>query len=276
MQTIVSGLAFPEGPRWRNGSLYFSDMHSHQVFRWTDGRLEVVAHIPEKPSGLGFIDDDTLLVASQHDRSIYRVNLADPSAEPELHADVSGLATWHVNDMITDEEGNAFIGNFGSGAPPGEPITPAILVRVSVDGTVSAVADKMYFPNGMAFTHDGKTLIVAETRSEPGRLTAFSVGSDGALSDRRVLCEFETEWPDGIAVDRNEDIWVASPFSDEVLRVTMNGEIAERVSVPAPYAVAIGGADGRDLFVASADTWVPEDAAVTRSGKIYRIAEAAA
>lgn len=275
METIVSGLAFPEGPRWRNGSLYFSDMHSHQVYRWTNGKLEVLAHVPEKPSGLGFIGDDTLLVASQHDRSVYRVNLTDPTAEPELHADVSGLATWHVNDMVTDEEGNAYVGNFGSGAPPGEQIAPATLVRIAVDGTVSAAAEELWFPNGMVFSHDGSTLIVAETRSEPGRLTAFTVAPDGSLSDRRVLCEFETEWPDGIAIDRNEDIWVASPFSDEVLRVTMAGEVVERVSVPSPYAVAIGGEDGRDLFVASADTWVPEEAAVTRSGKIYRFTQAA-
>ena len=276
MQTvIVDGLAFPEGARWRNGALYFSDMHSHQVLRWEGGRLEVLAHIPGKPSGLGFTADGALLVASQHDRSVYRVDLAAPGSGAELHADLSGVASWHLNDMITDGEGNAYVGNFGSGAPPGEPIAPAALARVGADGAVTVAADELFFPNGMAFSADGRTLTVAETRSEPGRLTQFDVAEDGSLSNRRVLVEFASEWPDGIAIDRNGDFWVASPFSDEVLRVTADGEIAERVAVTAPYAVAIGGDPdgdgGSDLFVASAETWLPEEAAVRRSGRIVRI-----
>lgn len=274
METIVAGLAFPEGLRWHGGALYFSDMHSHQVLRWKNGRLEILAHIPGKPSGLGFIGDDVMLVASQHDRSVWRVNLAEPTSPPVLHADVSAIATWHVNDMITDTVGNAYVGNFGNGAPPGEPIQAASLAKVSVDGTVTSAADNLYFPNGMAFSHDEQVLYVAETRSEPGRITAFDVHKDGSLTGRRVVIEFADEWPDGIAIDRNGDLWVASPFSDEVLRVSVQGEVLERLKVAAPYAVGIGGSAGSDLFVASADTWVPEDAAVSRSGRIVLVADA--
>lgn len=275
MEILVEGLAFPEGLRWRAGSLYLSDVHSHQVLRWTNGRLEVLAHIPEKPSGLGFVNDEILLVASQHDRSVYAIDLTRPGAPPVLHADASEVASWHLNDLITDSRGRAYAGNYGSAAPPGEPIAPAALALVQTDGTVRVVAGDLWFPNGMVFTADEATLVVAETRSEPGRLTAFTVAADGTLGDRRVLCEFETEWPDGLAIDPNDDIWVASPFSDEVLRVTLDGDIVERLSVPAPYSVAIGGESGRDLFVASADTWLPEEAAQTRSGRIYRFAGAA-
>lgn len=249
-------------------------MHSHQVLRWQDGQLQIVAHIPGKPSGIGFIGDDTLLVASQLDRAVWRVDLSDPAAKPVKHADVSEVATWHVNDMLTDAKGNAYVGNFGNGAPPGEPIQPASLAMVTVQGEVSAVADDLYFPNGMAFSHDGDILYVAETRSEPGRITAFDVEADGSLNNRRVIIEFEVEWPDGIAIDKNGDLWVASPFSDEVLRVTIAGDVAERVSVTAPYAVGIGGESGNDLFVASADTWIPEEAAVSRSGRIVRVKNA--
>ncbi|GAB3119595.1 SMP-30/gluconolactonase/LRE family protein [Glaciibacter psychrotolerans] len=274
MEAIIEGLAFPEGIRWRAGALYFSDVHSHQVLRWQGGRLEVLAHIPEKPSGLGFLNDDTLLVASQHDRAIYRIDLTKPGSAPVLHADLSAVASWHLNDMITDSRGRAYVGNYGSGALPGEALAPATLALVSTDGVVTPVADNLWFPNGMAFTSDERTLIVAETRSEPGRLTAFAVAEDGSLGERRELCVFDGEWPDGIAIDRNNDIWVASPFSDEVLRVNLAGQIVERVAVPAPYAVAVGGESGRDLFVASAETWVPEDAARLRSGRIFRLEHA--
>lgn len=271
-EKIIEGLAFPEGPRWWRGALYFSDIHSHQVLRWTPDRvLQVIAHIPEKPSGLGFLDAETLLVASQHDRSVYRVDLAEPGSRPVLHADVSEVATWHINDMLTDAEGRAYIGNYGSGAPPGEPIRPAELALVDVDGTVRAVADDLYFPNGMALRKGGRELVVAETRSEPGRLTVFDVGADGSLSGRRVLYEFDTEWPDGIAIDSAEGIWVAAPFSNEVIRIDSDGHVTDRVEVANPYAVALGGPDGRDLFVCTAQTWMPEEAAVERAGAIELI-----
>src|SRR5687768_876355 len=100
--TLVQGLAFPEGIRWHDDALYFSDVHSEQVLRLRDGEREVLARVPGKPSGLGFLDRDTLLVASQHDRSVYRVDLRTAGRAPQLHADLSGLATWHVNDLMTD------------------------------------------------------------------------------------------------------------------------------------------------------------------------------
>lgn len=269
VKRIVGGLAFPEGPRWRRGVLYFSDMHSHQVLSWSqDHGLRVLAHIPGKPSGLGFLDDETLLVASQVDRSIYRLDLRTPNVLPVLHADVSAVAAWHVNDMLTDSQGRAYVGNYGSDAPPGEALRPADLALVETDGSVRVVARDLHFPNGMVLRKGGEELVVAETRSEPGRLTVFDVSDDGSLSNRRVLIEFETEWPDGIAIDSEDGIWVASPFSNEVIRVDVDGKVADRVAVDNPYAVALGGANGRELFVCTAETWEPEKAAADRTGAI--------
>ena len=267
-EVLVSGLAFPEGPRWHRDALYFSDVHSHQVLRWRAGTLEVVAHVPGRPSGLGFLDEETLLVSSQEDRRVHRVDLRTPGAPPVVHADLGRVATWHLNDLLTDARGRAYVGNYGDGAPPGEPIAPAALALVDVDGSVRAVADELFFPNGMALLDEGRTLVVAETRSEPGRLTAFDVSADGSLRGRRTLIAFTGHWPDGIAADRHGTLWVACPFDAEVLRVSADGRIVGRVAVPDPYAVAIGGDDGTDLFVATADTWVPEEAAVVRSGRI--------
>jgi len=30
-ELLTAGLLFPEGPRWRDGRLWFSDMHGHDV-----------------------------------------------------------------------------------------------------------------------------------------------------------------------------------------------------------------------------------------------------
>ncbi len=131
----------------------------------------------------------------------------------------------------------------------------------------------MLFANGLVVSGDGATLIVAETRANPGRLTAFDIDREsGALSNRRTLVDFDaTVFPDGLAIDAEDGVWVASPFSAEVIRVDSGGAISDRLAVADPYAVALGGADGRDLFVCTSGTWLPEQAARERSGAIRRL-----
>lgn len=272
--TIITGLAFPEGIRWHEGALYFSDMQSQQVMRWSDGVLSVLAHVPGKPSGLGFSGADTILIASQDDRLLKRGVTTRFNQKLETVADLSDVATWHLNDMLCTPEGQCYVGNYGNAAPPGDPIAPATLALVQPDGAVSAAAEELYFPNGMAFLNEGAQLVVAETRSEPGRLTIFDRHKDGTLSNRRVLYEFDGQWPDGIAVDGHENIWVASPFSHEVLCISAGGELLKSVEVQNPYAVAVGGPAGDQLFVATAETWMPEEAAVQRTGAIVQVSGA--
>ncbi len=271
-ETLVEGLTFPEGVRWHDGALWFSDMHAHTVQRVEPGGApEVVATVPESPSGLGFLPDGTPLVVSMHDRRVLRL---DPDG-PHEHADLSALAPWHTNDMYVDRHGRAYVGNFGDSSAPPDPPRPTVLLLVEPDGEARVVAEDLWFPNGIAVTPDGGTLIVAETRSVPGRLTAFTVAEDGSLSDRRTLISFDGGFPDGIAIDTEGGVWVAFPFADELVRVTADGEIDRRLAVPSPYAVALGGPGGRDLFVATAPSWVPEEAAELRGGAVLRLADAA-
>ncbi len=53
--------------------------------------------------------------------------------------------------------------------------------------------------------------------------------------------------------------------------MSQSGTITDRVSVANPYAVALGGHDGRDLFVCTAENWQPEVAARERTGAIVRL-----
>jgi sugar lactone lactonase YvrE len=269
---IADGYAFPEGPRWHDSALWFSDVHSLEVVRLDPGtgEQEVVAHVLGRPSGLGFLPDGDLLIASTHDRTVLR-RAGDGTLT--LHADLSGVATWHINDMVVDARGRAYVGNYGDDTAPPTPPFPADLALVQPDGTVSVAASGLRFANGMVVSPDGATLVVAETRSHPGQLTAFTIDEEtGALSDRRDLAVFDdTVFPDGLTIDAQGGVWVAAPFSREVLRVDSGGVITDRVEVDDPYAVALGGADGRDLFICTSTTWVPEEAAKVRTGAIRRV-----
>jgi sugar lactone lactonase YvrE len=273
VETLATGLAFPEGARWHDGALWFSDTHAREVLRLDpdgDGPPERVATVPGRPSGLGFLPDGRLLIASTHDRRLLRREHDGTLVE---HADLSAIATWHVNDLVVDRHGRAYVGNYGDASAPPDPPQPAALALVQPDGGAVAAADGLLFANGLVVSGDGATLIVAETRAAPGRLTAFAVDpADGSLSRRRTLVEFDaTVFPDGLAIDEEDGVWVASPFSAEVIRVDAGGAISDRLAVADPYAVALGGADGRDLFVCTSGTWLPEQAERERSGAIRRL-----
>lgn len=267
-ETIAEGLCFPEGPRWHEGALWFSDMHGHTVNRLArDGTVTAVAEVSQCPSGLGFLPDGTPLVVSMHDRRVLRI--ADGATE--LHADLSQLAPHDCNDMVVDAHGRAYVGNFGGPEPPPAPAVPTVIVMVMPGGQSRVVADHLLFPNGMAITADGRSLIVAESRSVPSRLTTFTIGDDGSLSDRRVLIEFgEHDLADGVCLDDEGLIWVAMPFADRITRVTPRGEVDRDIEIDRPYAVATGGVDGRELFVCTAPAWEPDAAVALRGGKILR------
>lgn len=266
-EVLLDGLAFPEGPRWHEGRLWFSDMHADVVMTVDlDGRSERVVEVPEQPSGLGWLPDGRLLVVSMKDRRLLRL---DDEGLVEV-ADLSEHATWHCNDMVVDEAGRAYVGNFGaeihggaSGAPP-----PAVLCRVDPDGEVHVAARGLSFPNGTVITPDGRTLIVGESFGP--RLTAFDVDrATGDLSNRREWAPVSGAVPDGICLDAAGAIWLASPISHEVQRVAEGGEVLDRVRVESQaFACMLGGDDGRTLFVCTAAESDPARCRAQATGRI--------
>ena len=249
MDVVVQGLSFSEGPRWHEGALYFSDFYTHSVHRIGQGeQLEVVAKVANQPSGLGWLPDGRLLVVSMLDRQVLR---QESDGRLEVHADLSALATWHCNDMVVDNQGRAYVGNFGFNTHGDAPEQDADLIRVDPDGSARAVASGLKFPNGTVITPDGKTLVIGETR---GRcLTAFDIAEDGSLSNRRVWADLAPHFPDGICLDAQGLIWVADPRGNCVIRVAEGGEIAQRIDLDrGAYACALGGDDRRTLYVCAA------------------------
>lgn len=205
IEAMLEGLCFPEGPRWHEGRLYFSDMHAHWVMAVDEaGRAEKIIEVPNQPSGLGWRPDGTMLVVSMVDRTL----MAARGGTLERVADLSRVATFHCNDMVVDVQGRAYVGNFGFDLfDPNLTMTPealaglpkAALARVDPDGSVHVAARDLAFPNGTVITPDGRTLIVAESIGQ--RLTAFDIGADGALLNRRVWAETPRVAPDGICLD---------------------------------------------------------------------------
>lgn len=264
LKPLVEGLAFPEGPRWRDGKLFFSDMHMHTVLAAdAGGRLDKVCHVPNRPSGLGWLPDGRMLVVSMADRKLMRL---DPDGL-KLHADLGGLASWDCNDMVVDAHGRAYVGNFGYDFNAGAPQKPADLVMVSPDGEAIVVARDLDFPNGAVISADEKTLIVAETMGN--RLTAFDIRPGGSLENRRIWADVAPHSPDGIALDAQGAVWFASPPTRQTIRVLEGGKVTDRIETDQlSIACALGGEDGKTLFLLTAPTLVPEDCRAQCGAKI--------
>jgi sugar lactone lactonase YvrE len=246
VDVVVDGLTFAEGPRWREGKLWFSDFYTERVLTVDlAGRVETVAEVPQRPSGLGFAPDGTLLVVSMLDRRLLRWD----GQRLRAVADLSSLATGPCNDMVVDGVGRAYVGNFGFDRHRGEPERTTCIARVDPDGAVTRAADDLLFPNGTVITEDGKTLIVAETFAH--RLTAFDVAADGGLSNRRLFARLDGCFPDGICLDAEGAVWVADARSPRVMRVFDGGRVERTISTGTrlTFACMLGGPDRRTLFI---------------------------
>ncbi len=263
-KVLLDGLLFPEGPRWHDGKLWFSDMQGlHVMTVDLDGNSEKIVKVGESPSGLGWLPDGRLLIVSMIDRRLLRL---DPIGLVEI-ADLRDLASFHCNDMVVDKLGRAYIGNFGFDLAANKPVEPAEIVMVTPDGDARVVAENLLFPNGTVITPDDQTLIVAETRGNC--LTAFDIESDGTLKNRRTWAKLEDVYPDGICLDAEGAIWVAAPYPGEVMRVQAGGNVTHRLKVSTkPYACMLGGHDRRTLFVCTAGSSNPDEVRANPNGKI--------
>ena len=263
-RVLLEGLRFPEGPRWRDGKLWFSDMHDGKV-RTLDaaGRSETILRIDDETSGLGWLPDGRLLVVSLDARQILR---REPNGGLVVHADLSPALPMKANDMVVDAQGRAYVGNFGFDLNAGGKPCTTNMALVFPDGRVEVAASDLSFPNGTVITPDGATLIVGE--SFASTLTAFSIDAAGRLSERRVWAKVERMVPDGICLDAEGCIWVASPGSSGAMRVREGGEVVDRVEVEhQAYACMLGGADRRTLYLCTAANHDPAKTG-DRTGRI--------
>lgn len=248
--TVVPDLFFPEGLRWRDGSLWFSDVFGGTVSCLSESGTRVVARVPGMPSGLGWLPDGTLLVVSMQERSILAIG---EDGEPTPYADLSEVCPQLANDMTVDSTGRAYVGNYGYDVDAGAPIEATHLVRVDPDRSVHVEAPEVVFPNGCVLVDGERTLIVAETFAD--RVTAFSVGDDGGLSEPRTIVELPAgSGPDGLAAESSGRIWVPCAYGGRAVAVTPDGRIDDEVVIPGVgvNCCAVGGDDGSTLFIAIA------------------------
>lgn len=246
----MDGIVFGESPRWREGLLWFSDWGAGRVYSVaTDGTFTVEAEVASFPMCIDFLPDGRLLIVSSAGGQLLR---REPDGALVARADLAPLSTKPWNDVVVDEHGNAYVNNIGFDFP-GEEFAPGIIALVTDDGDVTRVADGLAFPNGMAITADGSTLIVAESYAE--QLTAYDIADDATLAARRVWARTPGDHPDGICLDATGALWYADVGNRRCVRVREGGEVLATVDLDrGAFACALSrGSDEPTLFVVGQD-----------------------
>jgi sugar lactone lactonase YvrE len=278
--TLIDGRTFVESPRWHEGRIWFSELYTNEVMSAKEdgSELRVEVTVPEQPSGLAWLPDGRLLVVSMRDQTLMRRE-ADGSLV--VHADLSGHAGGFCNEVVVDQKGRAYVGDFGFDLDAGAPMAPASIHRVDPDGAISEVATDMWFPNGCVLTEDG-VFIVNETFGN--RISAFDLTEDGQLVNRRSWAEFgplptaataAEAWPelvmvpDGMCMDAEGALWIADLAARKLFRLREGGEVVDEVDPGMmPFSMALGGTDGRTMFICAAPNFDAEERKATQLAEL--------
>jgi sugar lactone lactonase YvrE len=251
LRTVHDGGRYFEGPRWHAGRLWFVDCWKRTLLSLTpSGECEQHAKFDDDtPCGLGVLPDGRLIVLTMFRKRLF----AYSDGQLSLYADLSDIATGTIDDMIVDGLDRAYVGDLGFDLPP-PPDRGAVgrIILVTPDGAARVVADGLRFPNGIAVSPDNSRLVVAEM--DGACLADYDIAPDGGLNFRRRLGSMKS--PDGICLDREGAVWVASFEEDAFIRVSRDGDELQRIEVPGRRALAcvLGGAERRTLFCLSAAT----------------------
>jgi sugar lactone lactonase YvrE len=254
---LANGFCFGEGPRWFEGLLWFSDMLGEAVHTANlHGDMTTLRLAGHAPSGLGFRPDGSLLITSTENRQVLRY---DGETVATL-ADLSGIVPADLGDMVVDDLGRAYV---GSQAREG-----GVVVRVDPDKTMTVVAEDLDFPNGMVITPDRTTLIVAESIGR--RLTAYTIGADGSLSNRRIFADGLDGPPDGICLDAEGGVWTSMTLANQFDRIVEGGTVTDRIGMGDRTAIAcaLGGPERRTLFMLSSTSAYPQRLVGTKLSRL--------
>ena len=253
-QVLATDLVIGESARWHNGRLWLSNWGAAEILTFDeDGHRELITKVPTTiPFSIDWLSNGQLLITAGPEQRLLR---QEPDGSLVDHADLTGLPGG-LNEIVIDGRGTIYVDG-GADFYPDEGVAPGFIAAISSDGTVRQVADGIAFPNGMAVTEDNSTLIIAE--SFAGKLTAFDITEDGSLDNRRT---FADALADGICMDAEGAVWTPSWYDNApcCLRVAEGGEVLDRIPLDqSGFACALGGPDGRTLFMLTADWHMDED-----------------
>lgn len=250
LEMIAENFLFTEGPVWNReeGFLLFSDIAGNTIYKWVPPTLlEVFRRPSHNANGLAYDKRGGLLAAEHGAR---RVSRLDPDGRLEIIADnYQGKKLHSPNDVAVRSDNSIYFTDppYGLGRRPPE-LSFMGLYRIDPNGQIHLEGEYHQYPNGLAFSPDEKILYLALTEAD--EVLAMDVAEDGSTSKARLFAR--VPYPDGIAIDRAGNIYVAGEKGVAVL--TPDGTQLGTIPMPRiPANCAFAGPDGRWLIITARD-----------------------
>lgn len=292
LERIATGFKWVEGPIWLNGALYFAEIPSDSIRKWTPGDDQVSMFItpsgyqghtpyggPESGSnGMTADVHGRLTVAGHAQRDVYRLENLNPDSQITILADsYKGKKLNSPNDVVYRSDGSLYFTDppYGlrtqSDRDPEKQLNVNGVYRISsaasqqagskpVSSNVQLLVSDLTRPNGIAFSPDEKYLYV--NNSEPKKIwMRYRVQPDGSLSEAKLFYDATSDQrpgsPDGMKVDQQGNVYSTGPGGIWIF--TPEGKPLGIILIPEKAAnVAWGGPDRKTLYI-------------TASSSIYRI-----
>jgi len=262
VKILNSDAGFPEGPVWYRGKLYYVEYGRDTVMTW-DGHKNTVISTAKGcgPSAVIPTVRGEFLETCYDNGTLGRMSV-DGKVLSAITHDKDGNRFVHPNDFAPDIHGGIYFTTSGSEGPA----IDAKVFYIAADGTISQKATDLHNANGLAVSKDGETLYVVET--EENRLVQFNIGSDAALTERRVFLNLDdlTEhvghiWPDGVKIDSQSRIYIGqnprdphAPLAGKIFVVGADGKLLRTLSLPSPGVPNFAfSPDERTLYVTAVD-----------------------
>jgi sugar lactone lactonase YvrE len=240
MDALATGYGLLEAPCIDDDDgVYFSDVLGGGVRRWSpDGGVETVIPKRRGIGGMCLHAEGGLVVSG---RDVVHVKDGESRVLVSME-DVTGF-----NDLAPAPDGFLYVVTLRIKPFRGEDPVPGVVFRIGPGGTTDMVFDGIDWPNGIGFSPDGRTVYACDFAS--GEVIAH----DG---EARVFARSPSGDADGLAVDEEGGVWVATGSGGGVARFSPEGELDDVLDVPAEFvsSVCFGGADARDLYVTTTGT----------------------
>jgi len=275
MRVVADGITWAEGPVWiaSGGYVLFSDPPKNRMYRWAPGESGASVFLePSGPSrtaglrepgsnGLKPGPSRSILIAGSGDRAIVLLDLATKSKR--ILADrFEGKSFNSPNDLTVGPDGAIWFtdppyGLDGIDASPLKEQAANRVYRLAADGSVTAEESQLQFPNGIAFSPDGRTLYVSNSDPKNAVILAWDVSPAGKLSRRRLFADINAlatkglpGLPDGMCIDARGDLWASGPGGIHVLSPA-GKELGLISTGVAMSNCTFGGPDGRTVYMTS-------------------------
>lgn len=271
IEKVATGFQFIEGPMWREGRLWFSDLTGNKILAVSpDGKVE---QLMDQAGGLEQITgykgsnalatdrDGSVLVAQHGARRIARLS-SDFTATTYIDK-YAGKQLNSPNDMAFHPDGSLWFTDppYGLDEQDKSPLKQQSFNGVYRydGGEVEAVITDLPRPNGLAFSPDGKVLYVSNSENDM-MVKRYDVGADGKVGAGQVLIAFPgptaPDVPDGVKVDSQGNVWAAGPGGIRI--ITPQGKVLGQIKLPEVAANLAWGDDGSTAYI-------------TASSSVYRI-----